>query len=353
MTEPSPTARVNFFLQNRRWADAEAAARALIATQPDLAVVYYQLATALQQQFRREEAVQAADEACRLAPNNPIFLRQRSNIAAQMGDAPTAIAAADRAVTIAPLEWQSHATLSQAHLTVTDHRTARSVYDAPSAVAPAEEAVRLAPHESQAHYVLGRALNYNGKRKAARRSYQRALELEPNATLPLNNLGWLELKRRPIKAAKLLTAAARRDPQDTNIHTNLGAAIHMWLYRTLWVLLWTGGAAAALRPFTSPRLIEALLGAVLLGVIVGTLLLIRALPKGARRSLWRYRPVVRYMLLARITLVALVDIVIVFGSGSVSIVGVFVLLGLMVMERKVSFTRVNGWIEDRVSNRLT
>ncbi|HVU38009.1 MAG TPA: tetratricopeptide repeat protein, partial [Opitutales bacterium] len=59
------------YLQNRQWADAEAAARQTLACNPRLAAAHLCLARALARQKKKDEAWASLSEACRLAPNWP------------------------------------------------------------------------------------------------------------------------------------------------------------------------------------------------------------------------------------------------------------------------------------------
>ena len=84
-----------------------------------------------------------------------------------------------------------------------DLQTALDFYDA---------AIKLLPEFPEAEYQRGNALLSSGKIDDAEKSFRRALELRPDWTLPMTNLGMLLVQKNQFaEAEKLLTGAIKEN----------------------------------------------------------------------------------------------------------------------------------------------
>ena len=128
--------------------------------------------------------------------------------------------------------------------------TCRSYRNA--ALDAAQRAVSWAPNESETHLALGFVDYSAGNMKAARAAYLEALRIDPSSSVALNELGRIKLKRRDhFGAAEHFAQAAGCDVrlQDVfarNLDVALGAAVG-WLFLWLWVLDPHAGPAGRLR----------------------------------------------------------------------------------------------------------
>ena len=104
-----------------------------------------------------------------------------------LGGHAEAISAATEAVRLAPDNWRTHDTYAQVafDLPETFEDAAHYRYDAHRA---AHEAVRLAPNEPDAHVTLGLVSQKRGQRAVARKAYETALALDPEHAPARNNL---------------------------------------------------------------------------------------------------------------------------------------------------------------------
>jgi Flp pilus assembly protein TadD len=99
------------------------------------------------------------------------------------------------------------------------------------ALGDAYRALRCRPDSAAAHNTLGTVLQALGQTKNARRAFDRALELDPDATFALNNLCYLSLQE--IKAREAQQACERAlakkplEPMLTAARTNLALAFAM------------------------------------------------------------------------------------------------------------------------------
>jgi tetratricopeptide (TPR) repeat protein len=261
-----------------RFAQAEASARLLVGTDPQSATGHRLLARALSGQDRHADAIECAREACRLDPEAVASWVDLADCAIDAGDGSTAVDAAERAVTVGPHSWPAHYTLARSLMRAPGHST-RSVSS------ELDAAERLAPASAQVANLRGVHLLQQGDRRGARKAFQRALELDPHATMALNNLATLDVKRRPGRSAELLSSATALDPQEGLFQRNLAVTawnIVVYLNRALFCM----GTVVA---FT--RAGGLTLGARVILLMVGVLACLawsyrrfRRLPRGYRRS---------------------------------------------------------------------
>src|SRR3546814_8646502 len=86
----------------------------------------------------------------------------------------------------------------------------------------ARRVVEMAQNNAAAHNILGLSLERNGKRRAARAAYAKALELDPNHANSLNNLASMNMSLFSLgRGSDQLRRALALDPSDPVFQRNL------------------------------------------------------------------------------------------------------------------------------------
>ena len=128
-----------------------------------------------------------------------------------------ALAAAREAVRLAPQLPDAHVVSAEAELAA-GHKEA--------ALSAAERAVSLAPEHAVPHEMHGEVLLELGQLTGAERAYRRALALDPRSFQAMNNLGVvLQRQGREREALEQFLQAARLDPTSTLAQDNLANSI--------------------------------------------------------------------------------------------------------------------------------
>jgi tetratricopeptide (TPR) repeat protein len=206
------SALASFLIAKGRTADAEQVLKGALADEPENLELIYALARFYHGAGRTAEADAMIEEATRARPNEAAPMLLLSSYRGRIGDLPGALDAADRALAIAPDD--PLAKLRRAEVLVdigfresNDARIAegqaivdavlakedgkpeglfvlakvalaRQRYD--DAIAALRRAVDSRPEWAQAHYLLGTALFFSGDAAAARGEVVRSIELDPN-----------------------------------------------------------------------------------------------------------------------------------------------------------------------------
>jgi len=231
-----------------------------------------------------EAAEQAASAAARLTPQDEWPHRLRSCALRELGRIREAVAAAREAVRLAPDAWEPHVELATALLATRWQK--RQAYPV------AKRAVELAPEEANAHVALGVACSARGRRREERAAYLRALELDPGHVLALNNLAATDVDRgRPDRGLGLLVTALRGNPHEPVLRDNLDALAVWVLVRVLIAKVIGGLVLGVLLVNEEVGAVPAWWPRTLTGLVVillcdgGTWLVVRRLPAGVRRHL--------------------------------------------------------------------
>jgi hypothetical protein len=222
---PAGEARARSLVELRRWPEARDVIAGLLAEDPDRPSLHGLMCQA---QLGLKQHMQAVESAKRLVALQPdgewghrllsiALLDSRHRSAA-------AVQAAQEAVRLAPHKWETHQTLAQALMGTTFGGTTR-------ARPAAERAVELAPHEPLAHFTLGLVAQRLGDLDAARGSYREALRLDPQNASALNNLAVIESKHRFGRQLRGYAAALRADPQGEVAKDNLVVVTHNMIRR--------------------------------------------------------------------------------------------------------------------------
>jgi tetratricopeptide (TPR) repeat protein len=263
-----------------QWNDAELLARAMLATRPDIGMLWKILSVALVRQnkealpaLRRsaellpsdpeahvnlaatlrtlgqwQEALAALRHALKLSPNDVEANIRAADILNGHGDPQTAVGHYQRALRHNPGLAQAHNNLGNAFTALARHADAALAYrealklapkdarihcnlsDAqrnlgrlPEAVASARRAVALDPHLADAHNQLGLSLAAQGEFEQASTSYRTALMVDHRHVDALNNLGNALRDAGDRSAAMASYAqAVEIDPQRADGQCNLG-----------------------------------------------------------------------------------------------------------------------------------
>jgi Flp pilus assembly protein TadD len=163
-----------------------------------------------------EDALRAADRALMADPEHHSGWQHRSNALRELGRHPEAVLAAEQCVRLAPNLWTGHYTLGLAVRNVPARKA--ELRDA------ALRAASLAPENADTHVLLGIAHADAGEVNLAEHAYKRALSLDPDHAHARSNLSVLALRGgRFGDAMRGFRAAAGRKPQETLFHRNMAA----------------------------------------------------------------------------------------------------------------------------------
>ena len=192
-------------LRGGDFAAAAAAARAVLAQQPDSAQAHHLLGLALRQQGDLAAADAAFDRALALAPEQAAFHLSRGLLAVQRQDPEAARAALGEALKHDPNQLMAYVTLAELSLSSGD-------------LAQADQQLKFAERiaAEHPHVLVLRAQwqNASGQGEAALRTLQHAAENKPDDALVVGALGLAYLNRRHFAfAEQSLRKALTQQPQ--------------------------------------------------------------------------------------------------------------------------------------------
>ncbi len=194
-----------------------AGGEALLAREPQPAVVYEILAAA---HFGCKQSERAADclrGAIKIAPNNAVTHFNLGAILNGLGQKAEAIACYERAVQIKPDYAEALHNLGS---------ILKGVGRTDEAIACTQRALRIKPDNAESHNNLGVMFQELGRKDEAIASYQRALQISAGNAEIHNNLGvMLSDTGRKIEAAVHCERALKINPAYAEAHNNLGVAL--------------------------------------------------------------------------------------------------------------------------------
>ncbi len=204
--------------RNRLYNDSVALWRLACRQQPQNPRAPQVLALALLEAGKVPEAVAAARRAVVLAPDWDRGQGTLGVALARSGDLEGAAAALQKAAQIAPNNPKTHTNLAGVLV---------QAGDLAEALAHAKRATRLAPANDVAWYNYGRILAAarRDERKACE-AYARALSLNPQHARAADGLGVVRLQTgRPDEAARRFRQALAIEPENALVHNHLGLAL--------------------------------------------------------------------------------------------------------------------------------
>ena len=188
-------------LDLKRYADAEAAFRTVLAHEPQHDWALHQLAFALWRQDRETEALEVAMQAIGAAPDEAAHQVLRSHVLSSLHRQNEALAAADEAVRLDPAAADAFAARAQA--------LSGQAQWVESELA-ARSALALNPEHGLAHHYLAHTLRQQGRVHENAAVVQEQLRRDPESPLAHANAGWAALERGARRTAEKHFAEALR-----------------------------------------------------------------------------------------------------------------------------------------------
>jgi len=211
-------ARARTMLDLKRHAEAASLLAGIVATDPGNGTAWCLLTLAHLGAGRNTDAAAAAERAIAAAPASDWPYRLASTVQLRLDNTRSALQAAEEARRLAPQEWRCHLCVAQATLA-----TKERFDDAEAAAAKARE---LAPNEPDVYLISGKVSLERGKRAEARAYQERALALDPEHVGAMNELGKIRLRRLGgAAAAHHFAQAARTAPRETVYGRNVDVAV--------------------------------------------------------------------------------------------------------------------------------
>lgn len=197
--------RARLLLAQSRPAEAEREALLVLAAEPEDTSALAVLALSRSAQGKGTEALQSADAAVGLAPDDPYLHYVRAFILHRLDRNDAARSALNESLRLDPTNPDVFALLAGVEL---------SLGHWPAALTAAEDALRLDPEHVQAANLRAMALVRLGRKEEAMATVDHALHREPDNALSHANQGWNHLHRNdPKRAQAFFREALRLDPE--------------------------------------------------------------------------------------------------------------------------------------------
>jgi Flp pilus assembly protein TadD len=240
--------------KQQRFAEASAAARTAVATEPGCAVARHFLAVALNREGRSAEAEAAARTALQLAPLNPLFHLTLGSIQTGAGQLVAAEQSLRQAVALKAdfqLAWRD---LGRVLASRGQSSEAKSAFDKAGELDPDDllvirelgrlalregrldeaeqqfrKAMAAAPQDWECYFDLGQVLQRRGQMGDAERMYLRALEVAPSDSASFEKIGamYRDQLGRLDKAEELHRKAVALSPRTGRAYSGLGQTLAM------------------------------------------------------------------------------------------------------------------------------
>lgn len=203
--------------QAGRMADAERAARRVVAAEPQRAEAFELLGAALAAQGRAGEALPFFDRARELRPQSPSIRHNRAQALFALGRLAEARDDVQEAVRLKPDLAAGWTLVGNVLMGLGDGPNAERAY---------RRAMALRPDDAGAVYNLALLFQNAGRLDEAIASYRKALGLRPNMAAAHNNLAnALKTKGRAEDALAHYAQAVELDPQLADAYSNWGNAL--------------------------------------------------------------------------------------------------------------------------------
>jgi len=181
---------------------------------PDYVEAHHNLGIMLSGSGRLREAIEHYEQAQLLRPNNPGIYFNLGNAFQGLGQSQQAIKYFEQALAINPDFCEAHLNLGL---------TLASAGRLPEAIEHYEQALRLKPDSPDVHYSLGNALKDTVQYQQAIEHYKKALQIKPDYFEACNNLAIaLSMAGRPKEAVEYFQQALRLKSDYPEAHYNLG-----------------------------------------------------------------------------------------------------------------------------------
>jgi tetratricopeptide (TPR) repeat protein len=195
-----PLERASTLCQLCRYTEAQTVLSEMIAVEPRNADAWSLMARAQLGQEQPLAALHAARAAISITPTDDWAVRLASAALGELGRHDEAVEAAEEAVRLAPRDWRAQAQLAEA-LTPTKPRLGE-------ATAAAGRALELAPEEARSHIAVGLVAEADGRPRDAAKAFVRALALDPRNGAAHSNLE--RVRQSPRKRFRLLPRLSLR-----------------------------------------------------------------------------------------------------------------------------------------------
>lgn len=202
-------------LNERQWAQAEAAAKKGLASHPQALVFHNVLGSALAGQRKWAEAIDSFRQVVAIAPQSMETHSQLGMLYSQLGRHDEAVASYHKAVALKPDFAELHCNLGILLSRLGRHAEAADSY---------ANAAALKPTLVVAHYNRGTALQALGRLGEAAQSYRQVLALQPGRAEAHSNLGAVLQAQGELDAAIACYRAALAIQPEAKVHFNLGTA---------------------------------------------------------------------------------------------------------------------------------
>lgn len=195
--------------------DAASHLRAVLRTNPNSLEANIILARYLYRQNRREEARPLLETALRINPALAEVKFELGILYSELGRYADAMRLVEELEKAHPKSWTPLTLKGQIHLAQGNVKAAAEAFSG---------AIALGGNVSAAHRGLAQALEAQGLPDRAIEQYRKALALQGNDVVALNNLAWLllESKKQPDEALALATKAFQMAPRSAEIADTLG-----------------------------------------------------------------------------------------------------------------------------------
>lgn len=256
MDAPGGLDRAETLISLGRPAEAETMIRAHLGQEPDSAHALWLLAQCLNRQDRYADAATAGRRALALEPEDTGVRITLTNSLLELDQVDEARELALGTVHLDPQEWVSSYVYAQALMAGRRPRTR-------DALGVANHVVRLAPNSADAHNLAGLCLDELGDRDAARRAYEKALELDPQHAQAMNNLATLDFGMfRMRRASRGLVSALQTEPGEKVLQQNLKILVARLSWRLYLAILGAGLVIGILLGTDGPWSVRAVVGLV-------------------------------------------------------------------------------------------
>lgn len=272
--------RVRSLVDLDRHHEARAALAPLLAGSPNDAELHGLEAQALLGLEDGAGALAAGNRVVALEPDQAWGHQICALALLRLDNATAATHAAAQAVRLAPNHWNAHRIYAFSAAGVPGR--------GPDALAAAQRAVQLAPHEPDAHFALGVVAEQQRRHDLAMACYREALALDANHAGALTRLTGLTHGHRISRAARGYASALREAPDSTTALANLDRLAFRFLRHLYWpavgallialLVAQAGGAVAPVSGFTVGLGLTVMLGTAAYVLVLG-----RDIPSGVRR----------------------------------------------------------------------